>query len=956
MDFRRSPGRTAIKFSNSTSHVGNKGNVYPKQCTKSVFIRRGRKLVRKTGYRTSSSRTRGSRILFNIFHCSKEGRRTSSNIESSTIKQIPKSSALQDGNAEINYSRYGNRRLGGSSRFEGRIPSHSNLSATSEISQILHRKSTFPVQSNALRPRDSAQSVYEGHGSGRRLPPHERSTYFHVPGRLVTQKQGTNVTSVSSGFYTTPSDGSRTSSESREVSHMAISNDNLSWSRVQSTKGHCMPDRGSLPEPVPGNIYFIPGIFCSSQIIPSNFGSDGFMHRLGTTWETTHAAHPVVSSMPLVSEKGQYFSPCSGQESTFTTPTVVDSEVQHFQGSMSRPDTSTGNNVDRCLQSGLGCSSGHSEYFRDLVPNTDIGAHQCSRDVSGSECLVSFREISGGENCVNQERQLDCGMLHKSPGWNQVSTALYDSLEYFPVVSEQEYFDSGSPHSGKEKFTGGQLVEGECESESHRMEFESLSCGNAIQHLHKAKHRSVCDKGESQNSDILLPLSGSGGMELRRSSLQLDRDVCVRISSPDSDSTHSPEGESRILCPTISSTSLTETIVVSNTSQSFDRHANTSTKHRVSTDSKKRSGKTSRSAKPKVSSMENIRRYKATEKFSERAKTFITNSKRESTRKVYDARLTIYRNWCSARSVSPHSISVSDLAEFFIYLHDVRNCKATTIAGYRSAIASVHKGWHNSTVSNNVSLSNLIKGMFNSNPSVKTLLPNWDLPPVLMSLCDTPFEPLSTCEMKFLTWKTVFLVALATASRVSEIHALSLDSQHLRFEKDGIRLLPNLKFLAKTQRLGKPWSAMFVPEFNTYATDCRDLLLCPCRAVKMYLKRTKSLRKGEEALFLTYKSGQQHKASKHSIARWIVSLIQFACEKTGKTLLSARAHDTRRLSTSWALFNGASVEEIIRAAHWAGDSTFTSFYMRDVPSDEARFARCSILDTLHAAKRTKKRN
>ena len=153
---------------------------------------------------------------------------------------------------------------------------------------------------------------------------------------------------------------------------------------------------------------------------------------------------------------------------------------------------------------------------------------------------------------------------------------------------------------------------------------------------------------------------------------------------------------------------------------------------------------------------------------------------------------------------------------------------------------------------------------------------------MLMSLCDTPFEPLSTCEMKFLTWKTVFLVALATASRVSEIHALSLDSQHLRFEKDGICLLPNLKFLAKTQRLGKPWSAMFVPEFNTYATDCRDLLLCPCRAVKMYLKRTKSLRKGEEALFLTYKSGQQHKASKHSIARWIVSLIQFVCEKTGK--------------------------------------------------------------------------
>ena len=111
----------------------------------------------------------------------------------------------------------------------------------------------------------------------------ERSIYFHVPGRLVTRKQGTIATSVSSGFNTTPSDRSWNSGESREVSRMAILNDNLSWSRIQPTKGRCMPDRGSLPEPVPGNIYFIPGIFCTSQIIPSNFVSHVFMHTLGTT-------------------------------------------------------------------------------------------------------------------------------------------------------------------------------------------------------------------------------------------------------------------------------------------------------------------------------------------------------------------------------------------------------------------------------------------------------------------------------------------------------------------------------------------------------------------------------------------------------------------------------------------------------------------------------------------------
>ena len=49
-------------------------------------------------------------------------------------------------------------------------------------------------------------------------------------------------------------------------------------------------------------------------------------------------------------------------------------------------------------------------------------------------------------------------------------------------------------------------------------------------------------------------------------------------------------------------------------------------------------------------------------------------------------------------------------------LHKERQCKAGTIAGIRSAIASIHQGWQNSTVSNNADLSKLIKGIFNTSP------------------------------------------------------------------------------------------------------------------------------------------------------------------------------------------------------------------------------------------------
>jgi hypothetical protein len=68
-------------------------------------------------------------------------------------------------------------------------------------------------------------------------------------------------------------------------------------------------------------------------------------------------------------------------------------------------------------------------------------------------------------------------------------------------------------------------------------------------------------------------------------------------------------------------------------------------------------------------------------------------------------------------------------------------------------------------------------------------------------------------------------------------------------------------------------------------------------------------------------------------------------QDTSKHLSTVRAHDKRKLATSWALFNGASITEIIRVAHWASGSTFTLFYMKDVLTKDTRFARSAILET-----------
>lgn len=81
-------------------------------------------------------------------------------------------------------------------------------------------------------------------------------------------------------------------------------------------------------------------------------------------------------------------------------------------------------------------------------------------------------------------------------------------------------------------------------------------------------------------------------------------------------------------------------------------------------------------------------------------------------------------------------------------------------------------------------------------------------------------------------------------------------------------------------------------------------------------------------------------------------LIRYVYENSTKLNLGeVRAHDTRRLALSWALFNESSTREILQAAHWASENTFTLFYLKDVFWGEENFARSSILKTVKWAKK-----
>ena len=58
--------------------------------------------------------------------------------------------------------------------------------------------------------------------------------------------------------------------------------------------------------------------------------------------------------------------------------------------------------------------------------------------------------------------------------------------------------------------------------------------------------------------------------------------------------------------------------------------------------------------------------------------------------------------------------------------------------------------------------------------------PAWDVTLVLQSLTRAPYEPLRTSDERFLAQKMLFLLALALAKRIGELHALSHHISHSR--------------------------------------------------------------------------------------------------------------------------------------------------------------------------------
>ena len=200
-------------------------------------------------------------------------------------------------------------------------------------------------------------------------------------------------------------------------------------------------------------------------------------------------------------------------------------------------------------------------------------------------------------------------------------------------------------------------------------------------------------------------------------------------------------------------------------------------------------------------------------------------AKRPSSRAGYQAKWSVYRRWCTSEGHSISRPSLPKIADFLFWLRRSKKLSVSAVMGYRSMLSAV---FH--SVLPEISISAVLHDLlcsFRVKAPVRSVTPpSWDLLKVLEFLKSPVFEPLNQASLRDLTRKTLFLTALASAKRVSELQALS---RSVSFSSSAAAASYVPEFLAKPESAVHPLRRTFaIQSLSDFAAGLPDeLLLCP---------------------------------------------------------------------------------------------------------------------------------
>ena len=889
----------------------------------------------KRGHSCRASSSSQPAIQVDLFSSTKETRHLASYNQSEAAEQeFCQTTKVPHGDAGIYHSVSALRNVGHNLGFKRCLSAHSYPQERPAVSVFPLQTCRLPVQGTSVWPVDKSKSVHKGHQGRGGFSQEKWGDLVRIFGRLA----------YSIGF--------RAAERQRDPIRHRYSRKTRLGVKQRKVQSYAFPDRQVFGSQ--SRLRQRPGFPNSGE----NFGSEGYSQSAplscqseGPTLVTTlgsggqsggdtsvlptlHAAYPVLPSSTLQSMHSFSKQKGPGAERGHTFYRLVGSGASSIgRKEFSRPQTSDCLDDGR-FQLGLGRNLGLQIGVGPMDSRRTVSSYQCSGTPSGPQGYRTLVPPARGQSDFTLLRQLYDGGLPQPAGGNEVNTSVSGDLGLTTHVSFEEHYDQGlSPCRDSESVSRCPLQR---QVQQQRVVSEPALGGSGFSNVRPSSCGSVCIAPQLQASNVLFQVSSPCSLGDGRLSSQLGRSDTLRVPTVVPASQSSAQ-TSRLKSQHDShSTLLAEAGLVPSVASDVGRPSVQFPRGSGPSVSESRPHLPSRSRVPQAGCLEIVNRRLRDQGLSQRSASFAAGARRPSTVATYDSRLEKYYQWANDNSVNPLEASLEEVCSFLVSLFD-EGRQISTIKNYRSALAAVHSGFEDgSSVGNNHNVRLLLRGMFNRRPPTQRLAPSWSINEVLSSLSTQPYEPMSNAPLDALTYKTLFLVAAASARRRSEIHALSVKKGFIRFSSAGVFLLPDPAFLAKNFSESYTPGPVFLPSMSSASSVREDRLVCPVRALKWYLEKTKNLRTSE-ALFILPRSPYS-RVSKDTISRWLVRIIlPFA--DPGERI---RAHDVRAHSSSLAWFRGVSLQDILKAAAWKSPSSFVSCYLSDVVSSDSAFGRAVL--------------
>ena len=403
---------------------------------------------------------------------------------------------------------------------------------------------------------------------------------------------------------------------------------------------------------------------------------------------------------------------------------------------------------------GVGRSPPRSTRVQGVVRPGEVAPHQSSRNegpLSESSGLSRRRHRSSRDGDV---RQLDSrGVRQQTRGHGFLGSVFVGQP---PSEMDREFRrPSRCEVSTRREQRSGRCSQPSRASDRDRVVSPPSGGEIAVSHVGQSVGRSVCDVPQCEAAPVLLASSGSTGRLPGCVSPSLGRPGPVRIPSLSSGRSGDRPCPRVVACRDDSGrASLAREGVVRRLTASTDP-----TSCHPALVGQSASAATLQSLPPRRPRVEpsrvaTLKRHFRKSGFSGRATGVLSGCLRESSSRLYQSRWQIFCGWCRGRGVAPVNATVPVVVDFLIHLRQDKGLSVSAVKGYSSALNSV-LALKGRDLSSSREITMLLCSFARSVNPVELRPPAWDVSLVLQSLTGAAYEPLRTCEERFLAQKTL---------------------------------------------------------------------------------------------------------------------------------------------------------------------------------------------------------